>query len=91
MCSAVINCTHDIQGLKCTGNFFPLKLDSKYCLVTQFCPTLLPVACPWDFPGKNTGVGCHFFLHDSEYVGIFIPVLCRPVISLQYYFIIFKH
>ena len=43
MCSAVINCTHDIQGLKCTGNFFPLKLDSKYCLVTQFCPTLLPV------------------------------------------------
>ena len=19
--------------------------------------------CPWDFPGKNTGVGCHFFLY----------------------------
>ena len=19
--------------------------------------------CPWDFPGKHTGVGCHFFLH----------------------------
>ena len=18
--------------------------------------------CQWDFPGKNTGVGCHFFL-----------------------------
>ena len=18
--------------------------------------------CPWDFPGKNTGVGCYFFL-----------------------------
>ena len=18
---------------------------------------------PWDFPGKNTGVGCHFLLH----------------------------
>ena len=18
--------------------------------------------CPWDFPGKNTGVGCHFLL-----------------------------
>ena len=18
--------------------------------------------CPWDFPGKNTGMGCHFFL-----------------------------
>ena len=23
-------------------------------------PTKLP--CPWDFPGKNTGVGCHFLL-----------------------------
>ena len=20
--------------------------------------------CPWDFPGKNTGVGCHFPLSD---------------------------
>ena len=19
--------------------------------------------CPWEFPGKNTGVGCHFLLH----------------------------
>ena len=19
--------------------------------------------CPWDFPGKNSGVGCHFLLH----------------------------
>ena len=23
-------------------------------------PTRLP--CPWDFPGKNNGVGCHFLL-----------------------------
>ena len=23
-------------------------------------PTKLP--CPWDSPGKNTGVGCHFLL-----------------------------
>ena len=26
-------------------------------------PTRLP--CPWDSPGKNTGVGCHFLLHGS--------------------------
>ena len=40
------------------------------CLVTKACPTLLwpqglfstRFLCPWDFPGKNTGVGCHFFL-----------------------------
>ena len=25
------------------------------------------VICPWDFPGKNTGVGCHFLLQ-----GIFL-------------------
>ena len=37
--------------------------------VTQSCPTLcdpmdcsLPGCCPWDFPSKNTGVGCHFLL-----------------------------
>ena len=39
------------------------------CLVTQSCPTLWApvdqparVLCPWDSPGKNTGVGCHFLL-----------------------------
>ena len=21
--------------------------------------------CPWDFPGKNTGVGCHFLLQGT--------------------------
>ena len=26
-----------------------------------------PGSCPWDFPGKNTGVGCHFLLQ-----GIFL-------------------
>ena len=25
----------------------------------QSCPTL---SCPWDSPGKNTGLGCHFLL-----------------------------
>ena len=35
----------------------------------QSCPTLRPhrrqptrLLCPWAFPGKNTGVGCHFLL-----------------------------
>ena len=39
------------------------------CLVTKLCPglvTLWTVArqapLSWDFPGKNTGVGCHFLL-----------------------------
>ena len=29
-------------------------------------PTRLPR--PWDSPGKNTGVGCHFLLHPSPRV-----------------------
>ena len=37
----------------------------------QSCPTLCDSIdgsppgspCPWDSPGKNTGVGCHFLLH----------------------------
>ena len=37
------------------------------CIHAQSCLTLQPhglwlarLLCPWDFPGKNTGVGCHF-------------------------------
>ena len=45
-------------------------------LVTQSCPTLCDpmdlqparLFCPWNFPGKDTGVGCHFLLQ-----GIFQP------------------
>ena len=41
-----------------------------FCLVAKSCLTLLwrhglkPIRllCPWDFPGKNTRVGCHFLL-----------------------------
>ena len=40
------------------------------CLVTKSCATLLQLhgpeparlLCPWDFPCKNIGVGCHFLL-----------------------------
>ena len=32
-------------------------------LVTQSCLTLChPMVCPWDSPGKNTGVGCQSLL-----------------------------
>ena len=39
-------------------------------LVAQLCPALCEtmdcsparLLCPWNSPGKNTGVGCHFFL-----------------------------
>ena len=33
---------------------------------------LLParILCPWHFPGKNTGVSCHFLLLDLPHLGI---------------------
>ena len=38
----------------------------RACVRAQLCMThgLLParLLCPWDFPGKNAGVGCHFLL-----------------------------
>ena len=41
-------------------------------LVTKSCPTLTTpwtvarkLLYPWDFPGKSTGVSCHFLLQDT--------------------------
>ena len=32
-------------------------------LIAQSSPTLCDrILCPWECPGKNTGVGCHFLL-----------------------------
>ena len=60
-------------------------------LSLQSCPTLCdpidgspPGSCPWDSPGKNTGVGCHFLLQcmkvksESE-VSQSYPTLCDPM------------
>ena len=38
---------------------------------SELQPTRLPF--PWDFPGKNTGVGCHFLLQ-----GIFLTQGSNP-------------
>ena len=67
-------------------------LPSSYCQVTLVVsnsvqphrrqPTRLP--CPWDSPGKNSGVGCHFLLqcmkvkNESE-VAQSCPTLCDPM------------
>ena len=57
----------------------------------QLCLTLCDpideptrLLCPWDSPGKNTGVGCHFLLQcmkvksESE-VAQSCPTLCNPM------------
>ena len=57
-------------------------------LCTQSCLTLLPphelkptkFPCPWNFPGKNTGVDCHFLLQ-YKYIHIYIYI---SIYALQY-------
>ena len=44
------------------GTFF-LQLLFCCCLVAESRPTRL--LCPWDFPGRNIGVGCHFLLQGT--------------------------
>ena len=51
-----------------------LKRNFCLCFVAKLCPTLLRyhrltvarrLLSPWDFPGKNTGVGWHFLLQGN--------------------------
>ena len=58
-----------------------------YCLVTKPCLTLswlhglesTRLLCPWDFPAKKTGVGCHSLLQGNFLTQGFKPDLlyCR--------------
>ena len=56
-------CTHAFQQ-----NSTNLSRDSVHA---QSRPTLWyatdcsRLLCPWDFPGKNTGAGCHFLLQGN--------------------------
>ena len=54
------------------------SLVAKECL-SLAAHRLQPVIflCPWDFPGKNTGVGCYFLLQ-----GIFPTQGLNPSVQL---------
>ena len=74
------------------GFFQPIELAAAAAKSLQSCPTLCdpirwqPTRLPhsWDSPGKNTGVGCHFFLQcmkvkiESE-VAQLCPTLSNPM------------
>ena len=53
---------------------FILNVCICICMHAQLCPTLcdsvncsLPGSpCPWDSPGKNLGMGCHFLLQGNH-------------------------
>ena len=62
---------HHKSAADCIGPQFPSLVNflviTVVILVTKSCPTLLQPhglqpawdLCLWDFPGKNTGAGCH--------------------------------
>ena len=67
------------------------------CLVTKSCPTLLyphglqptRLLCPWDFPGKNTGVGCHLpFLFPGDRPNPGIKPM-SPALQADFFFLFF--
>ena len=61
---------------------FFLLLSHSVVSVSLWTHRLLPTRlfCPWNFPGKNTGVGCHFLLQ-----GIF------PIQGLNWYLLGLLH
>ena len=60
--------------------FYAHKFDVCVCAHSVLSSSLQPhrpqptrLLCPWDFPGKNTGAGCHFLLQ-----GIFLTRGSNP-------------
>ena len=60
------NSTHELSGDTIQPTIHAAAAAAK---LLQSCPTLRPhrwqptrLPHPWDSPGKNTGVGCHFLL-----------------------------
>ena len=58
----LLSCTPFVENI-----YFLIDCCSVLRLVAQSCLTLCDsldcgLLCPWDSPGKNTGVGCHALL-----------------------------
>ena len=39
--------------------------------------------CPWDSPGKNTGVGCHFLLQHAKYAHPYSRLTRNSILKLN--------
>ena len=69
---------------------FHLQISACLCTrsVAQWHQTVRPhrlqptrLLCPSNFPGKNTGVGCHFLLQRSSQTQGLNPIFCVPSIG----------
>ena len=66
--------THDsVMSYYCRCEVTSVVSDSVWPHRRQ--PTRLPR--PWDSPGKNTGVGCHFLLQCMSFVKYWFMKLCK--------------
>ena len=54
------NTVYNSQNMLLLSCFSRVRLPATH----RWQPTRL--LCPWDSPGKNIGVGCHFLLQDME-------------------------
>ena len=61
--------------------FHPQYQQCACCIASVVSGALRPhglqptrLFCPWDSPGKNTGVGCHCFSRGSSSVHMSIPI-----------------
>ena len=56
--------TEELAGYSPQG-----RKESDMTLRVHFTDNLLPnrLLCPWDFPGKNTRVDCHFLLQGKPH------------------------
>ena len=62
------DCNHEIKRCLLLRRKVMTNLAAASAKSLQSCPTLCDpidgrLPRPWDSPGKNTGVGCHFLLH----------------------------
>ena len=76
-----------MQGEPVTGSF-PLWHITYVCakllpLCLTLCNIMEPtrLLCPWDSPGKNTGVGCHTLLQEDPDPGIESTSLMSPALT----------
>ena len=55
-----------------------LKVKSLSCVRLFVTPWPMRFLHPWNFPGKSTGVGCHFLLQ-----GIFLTESMSPALQVD--------
>ena len=75
-------CLYVFMCIKDSPHFWTVSTGQKFALHFQLFVTSWTIAqrtrllCPWDSPGKNTGVGSHFLLQ-----GIFLTQGSNPLAS----------